>query len=201
MKTKSLLVLLFGFLLTTCEKIDHEFIHEDAATFTEIGSFDIGEAGAAEISAFDPKTNKLFTVTNSGAVTKIDILDLSNPAAPTPIGFIDISPYGGVVNSVDVHDGKLAAAVEGFVKTDNGSVVVFKTSDHSFVKQVTVGALPDMITYTHDGKHILTANEGEPNDPYTIDPLGTVSIISVKDDYAVTNINLEVCSSGSCIEG
>ena len=189
MKTKYLLLLSLGFLLATCEKIDHEFIHEDPTTFTEISSFDIGEAGAAEISAFDPLTKKLFTVTNSGAVTKIDILDLSNPAVPMPIGFIDISPYGGVVNSVDVHDGKLAAAVEGFVKTDNGSVIVFKTSDHSLVKQVTVGVLPDMITYTYDGKHILTANEGEPNDAYTIDPLGTVSIISVKDDYAVTNLD------------
>ncbi len=46
-----------------------------------------------------------------------------------------------------------------------------------------------MITYTPDGKYLLTANDGEPNDGYTVDPLGTVSIISVKENYAVATLD------------
>ena len=69
-------------------------------------------------------------------VTRIDVANLANPAAPVAIDFIDIAPYGSNVNSVDVYDGKLAAAVEGATKTDNGKVVIFKTSDHSLVKEI-----------------------------------------------------------------
>ena len=190
MARKLLLPALASLLLSSCFKNDyHEFAHEDASAFSEIASIKVGGEGAAEITAYDPSTKKLFVVTNSGGATKIDVLDFSTPSLPSPIGFIDISSFGGGVNSVAVNDGHVAAAVEGFQKTDNGKVVVFKTSDYSVVKQITVGALPDMITYSPDGKFILTANEGEPNDLYTIDPLGTVSIISVKDDYAASTID------------
>lgn len=188
MKLKQLLFLLAVIVITSCNPEDMPNPHEDASTFTEISSTVIGAEGAAEISAYDPQTKKLFVVTNTG-VTQIDILDLTNPAAPVPIGTISISPYGGGVNSVDVSNGKLAAAVEGFVKTDNGKVVVFKTSDYSLVKQIPVGALPDMVKYTYDGKYIITANEGEPSADYTVDPAGSVSFIRVFQDYAVTTVD------------
>jgi DNA-binding beta-propeller fold protein YncE len=105
------------------------------------------------------------------------------------IASINITSYGGAVNSLDVKDGYLAAAIEAGNKQEPGKVVIFNTTDYSIVKEIIVGALPDMITYSPDGKFILTANEGEPNDDYTLDPLGTVSIISVKSDYAVTTVD------------
>jgi hypothetical protein len=75
----------------------------------------------------------------------------------------------------------VAVAVEANVKTDNGSVVFFD-ADGGFLSQVTVGALPDMLTYTPDGKTVLVANEGEPSGygPGFVDPEGSVSIIDVK---------------------
>jgi hypothetical protein len=176
-------------ILAACSHTDHPFPHEQASSFTEISSTDLGEAGAAEISAFDPITKKLFTITNSGASTQIDILDLSNPSLPVRLGYIDISPFGGGVNSVAVSDGKLAAAVEGFVKTDNGKIVIFQTNDYSVVKEIDAGALPDMLTFSYDGKYILSANEGEPSADYLNDPAGTVTIVSVKDNYAATTID------------
>jgi hypothetical protein len=187
---KSLHFLLpFVLLLHACKKTDLPCtVDEDASTFTEISSTTIGKEGAAEITAFDPLTKKLFVVTNTGA-SRIDVLSLADPVAPALIGYIDIAPYGGGVNSVAVSQGHVAAAVEGFQKTDPGKAVIFKTTDYALVAQVQVGALPDMITYTPDGKYLLTANEGEPNDSYTIDPEGTVSIISVRENYAVTQVD------------
>jgi hypothetical protein len=105
-----------------------------------------------------------------------------------------LSSYGGYVNSVDVFNGKLAAAIESSNKQDPGKVVIFNTTTYQEEKVVTVGALPDMIVYSPDGKYILTANEGEPNATYTSDPEGSVSIISTSD-YSVKTLNFSSFSA------
>jgi hypothetical protein len=187
-------------LLSSCNKF-RDVIHkpgnngpsEDPSRFAEIGSIDIGNTGAAEISAFDPKTRKLFVVNNS-AVNKIDVIDLKNPASPVVTHSILSEKYGGLVNSVSVAKGLLAAAIESKVKTEPGKVVVFNTSDYSEVKVVPVGALPDMVTFSPDGKYILTANEGEPSADYLQDPVGSVSIISVKQEFAVRTLDFSSLS-------
>lgn len=188
-----LLLLSFGLIIfTACkkEKTEQEFfVNEDAATFAEVGMLDIGDAGAAEITAFDPSTNRLFVVNNSSAGNKIDVLDFANPASIKVISSISTIPYGGFVNSVAVSNGKLATAIEGTNLQANGKVVVFKTSDNSEIKSITVGALPDMVTFSPNGQFILTANEGQPNDDYSVDPDGSISIIDVNNNYSVVTIN------------
>ena len=198
---KSVAVLAALFLLVGCEsnsdsnETPEETINENPSTFKEIGSLTIGGTGAAEISAYDEITKKLFTVNNSSA-NKIDVIDISDPSKPILLTSIDLTLYSGAANSVAVFNGKLAVALESTInKQDPGKVVVFDTSNYAFVKEVTVGALPDMITYSHDGKFILTANEGEPNDTYSQDPDGSVSIIDVASGYAVTTLNFASFSS------
>jgi len=163
--------------------------NHESSTFGESGMIDLGETGAAEISAFDPITKKLFVVNNTAGNNRIDVVNLSNPSIPVLITTIPISSYGGLVNSVYVKDGKLAAAIEATIKTNNGKVVVFNTTTYAELAVIAVGALPDMVTFSPDGNFILSANEGEPNDAYTIDPLGTVSIIDVEDNYSVTTLD------------
>ncbi|BBO78384.1 hypothetical protein DSCW_58010 [Desulfosarcina widdelii] len=134
------------------------------------------DEGAAEIVAFDPKTRRLF-VSNANENT-VDALDITNPVEPIKAFTIDLSPYGGGVNSVAVNGRIVAVAVEADVKQDSGTVAFFDTDGH-FLNQITVGALPDMLTFTPDGRKVLVANEGEPNDDYTVDPEGSVSIIDI----------------------
>jgi hypothetical protein len=169
-------------------------VNEDIASYQEIGSIGLGGSGAAEITTFDPATKQLFAVNNSATANKIDVIDLSNPAAPILSKSIPLATYGGYVNSLDVYDGKLAAAIESINKQQNGKVVVFNTTTLAEVKVIEVGALPDMVTYSKDGKYILTANEGEPNDAYTTDPEGSVSIIKVAD-YTVKTVNFAAFES------
>lgn len=142
------------------------------------GSYQTGifDKSAAEIVAYDPAGKRLF-VTNA-AENSIDVLDIHDPEHLVRNMRIDLSPYGAVPNSVAVYNGLVAVAVEADPKQAPGCVVFFKT-DGTFLKQVPVGSLPDMLTFTPDGRKVLVANEGEPNDAYTVDPEGSVSIIDI----------------------
>lgn len=165
------------------------------SSFSEISSIKIGGTTAAEITAFDPATDQLFVVNNDGD-SRVDVIDFSDPSNLTTLSPISISAFGGGLNSVSVKNGKLAVAVEGFVKTDPGVVLVYSTSDLTNpIAIVPVGALPDMVTFSPDGNLIITANEGEPNDDYSIDPEGSVSIIEVNNGYAVTTLDFGAFAS------
>lgn len=146
----------------------------------KIGAYDGVVLGAAEITAFDPASKRLFVV--NGANGSVDVLDLSNPASPKLLGTISVAAIGGGVNSVAIHDGLVALAVEAKLKTSPGVVAFYNAADLKLLHTVQVGALPDMVTFTPDGKTLLVANEGEPNSyglADSVDPEGSVSIITV----------------------
>lgn len=130
---------------------------------------------STEIVVHDPSTLRLFTI--SSITDVFDIIDFSNPAIPSVIKTVNMTPYGGIT-SIAVKNGIIAAASPNTDPQQNGSVVFFDINGN-FLKQVTVGALPDMITFSPDGTKVVTANEGEPNDAYTVDPEGTISIIDI----------------------
>ena len=146
-------------------------------TLNYIGSFDPSgnNNSSTEIVVHDPATQRLFTI--SSITDVFDIINFSNPAAPTVVNTINMAPYGGIT-SIAVKNGIIAAASPNTNPQQNGSVVFFDINGN-FLKQVTVGALPDMITFSPDGTKVITANEGEPNDAYTVDPEGTISIIDI----------------------
>ena len=183
------------------QEIEGKKVPQESARFNpvQLGFIDLGTTGAAEISAYDPETKRLFVVNNAttGGVpnARIDVLDLTNPAGPVLLTSISILPYGAAVNSVSVSNGKLAAAIESNPAQNPGRVVVFKTDNYQVLANKEVGALPDMVTFSPDGELILTANEGEPNSAYTVDPVGSVSIIDVCKGYAVTTLSFEKFSS------
>lgn len=148
-----------------------------------LGRYETGvfAEGAAEIPAFDAASKRAFIVNAKKGM--VDVLDLTDPSKPKLLGEIDTKTImaGAVVNSVAVYNGIVAVAVQAPVKTDNGFAAFYKASDLSKISQVAVGALPDMITFSPDGKTVLVANEAEPSEDYKIDPEGSVSIINVSD--------------------
>jgi 2',3'-cyclic-nucleotide 2'-phosphodiesterase / 3'-nucleotidase / 5'-nucleotidase len=133
--------------------------------------------GASEIVAYDPDGARMYVV--NAEQSTVDIVSISDPTAPTQVATIDLSPYGGGVNSVDVSRGRVATAVQNQNPQEPGSVVFFD-GDGNFQSQVTVGALPDSLQWSANGRYVVVANEGEPSDDYTIDPEGSISIITVR---------------------
>jgi len=185
--------------ITACKKtsepidIEEPIVAEDIASFKETASLDLGGETSAEISAYDPSTKKLFVVSNEGGA-KVEVVDLSNYPTVTKLKTLNFNSNAGI-NSVAINNGLLAIALDGADKQGNGDVVVLKTTDLSEVKKITVGAMPDMVTFSPDGNYILSANEGEPGDDYKVDPKGTISIINIKDNYSVKTLDFAAFES------
>ncbi|WP_341903789.1 choice-of-anchor I family protein [Fluviicola taffensis] len=148
-----------------------------------LSSFSNGPEGptsnSAEIVAFDPTTDKLYIANSIGK--KVDIVDFSNPATPILLNSISVVSYGNI-NSLTVHNGVVACAIENTDPQMNGSIV-FLDQNGVLISQVPVGAMPDMITFNNDYTKVLVACEGEPKSDYTVDPEGSVGIIDITGGY------------------
>lgn len=154
-------------------------------------SFSNGAEGtnSAEIVAYDSTTYRLYIANSIGA--KLDIVDFANPSAPVLLSSIPMTPYGNI-NSLTVYNGVVACAVENANPQADGSVV-FLNSNGVFISQVTVGAMPDMITFNNDHTKIVVACEGEPKTDYSVDPVGSVGIVDLTPGYAaLTNANVSM---------
>lgn len=125
------------------------------------------------------------------AFGRIDVVDASDPTDLGPdkkLFSIDVSQYG-MPTSISSHGDLIAVAIpNGDDATMSGVVTFFDATDKKPkkpVKVVEVGVLPDMVTFSPDGKKVITANEGQPceaDDPADCavsDPEGSISIIDL----------------------
>jgi len=159
--------------------------------------------GGAEISAFDPASQRIF-VTN-GATNQIDIVDISDPTSPQKVKSIDLAAKGVIgIQSVAAKDGLVAIATS-VVSTQSNGKIFFADTNGKLVKGtesgIDVGALPDHVSFSPDGRYVMSANEGEPSSycltdgklPTTTDPYGSISVIDVSGSVpsAATTLNFE----------
>lgn len=158
-------------------------------TLQHLASYNTNVGSSAETVAYDV-TNKHAFFTNSES-NSFTVVDINNPANPVLVKEVDLSTYGGGPNSIAIKGNIVAVAVEANTKQDSGSVLFYDLNG-DYVNQVSVGVLPDMLTFTPDGMKILVANEGEPSEDYTNDPEGTISVIDLSGGVmsaSVTSIN------------
>jgi 2',3'-cyclic-nucleotide 2'-phosphodiesterase (5'-nucleotidase family) len=150
---------------------------------SHLGTYATGSynTSAAEVVSFDPASDRIFFV--NAQLNQVVALNASNPASLTLAFTIDMASYGAVANSLCVVPGGIAVAAEASPKTDPGKVVFFDANG-TLLSQVTVGAQPDHVSVTPNGQKVLVANEGEPNDTYTVDPEGTISVIDISGGIA-----------------
>ncbi|WP_179320028.1 choice-of-anchor I family protein [Winogradskyella helgolandensis] len=146
----------------------------DLLDITYLSSYLVDGAGSAEIVAHDPVSERLF-VLNSIA-QKLEIIDFSDINAISTISAIDLSTYGDPT-SVAYMNNIVALGISKGPLEDG--VVVFCDIDGTILSTVIAGNLPDMVGFTPDGTKLLVANEGQPNDDYSVDPEGSISVIDV----------------------
>ncbi|WP_087023087.1 choice-of-anchor I family protein [Thaumasiovibrio subtropicus] len=154
-------------------------------THTARAEFD---SSAAEIVNYDACTDQLFVVNAQAA--RVDVLRLDENSKPSSNSYIDLTLAGqqaginiGAANSVSTYEGYVAVAIENANKQRDGIIAVYRADDLSLVATYPAGALPDMVSFSKDGRYIASANEGEPNDRYSDDPEGSVTLIDVQAGF------------------
>lgn len=148
------------------------------AVLSPLATYDTGLGeGGAEIVAFDKQSQRLFVV-NAAAGT-VDVVSLADAAHPVKVA--SLATPGA--NSVAVSQrGLVAIAEQNDTKHLPGTVSFFDAATLAKLNTVTVGALPDMVTFSPDGRYAVVANEGEPEGylPGQVDAEGSVSVIDVR---------------------
>jgi hypothetical protein len=166
---------------------------------------------SAFITIDEPLTNNptsfarisLSGLTTTGMKTRAEdnneVVSTQNLTLGTPVNVAthvnDSGFTAGGVQSLDISGNLLAIAVANATKNLNG-VIAFYTLDANgaatFVRKVTVGALPDGVAFSPNGKYLVVANEGEPlkataNGVTTVtDAEGSISIIAISDGLPAT---------------
>ena len=165
------------------------------------------EEGSAEIIQYHAASQTVYaTWTGQNKVAMIPLSNIGEDALNntytadtlSETSFDIESTVNGVtiagMNSLAVSGDLLAIAVEPDDKTAPGYILFYNdlnNNNPTFIKAVKVGSLPDMVTFTPDGTKVIVANEGEPNDDYSVDPNGSISIIAVTNNVpADTAISL-----------
>lgn len=160
---------------------------QDQLNVTHTGRYTSGADfgnGGTEIVKYNPTTGDAYSI--NGDKEALDIIDAAHPNADGTINLkkrIYLQDNGieaGDVTSVAVHpSGDYFAVSAPAIDKIQPGTVAFYDKNGAYLNHMTVGSLPDMVTFSKDGKYVLVANEGEPNDDYTVNPEGSVSIIDV----------------------
>ncbi|UPR36675.1 choice-of-anchor I family protein [Vibrio cyclitrophicus] len=162
------------------------------------------DTSAAEIVSYDSCTDKLYVV--NAQAQKVDVLSMNSDSAPASEGSIDLQSAAaasgidiGAANSVSTHQGLVAVAIENADKQQNGIIALYRSDTLELITTYTAGALPDMVSFSKDGRYIASANEGEPNADYSIDPEGSVTLVDLTNgplQAKVTQIDFKAFNQG-----
>ena len=163
--------------------------------------------GAAEIVAYQASKKWIYAINSSGdeAVVNIipadtfdtaalvkdneGIISATNLASAITLSLNENTPGDANSIAIDANKQLLAVAMAATNVGEAGQIAFYNIGGDTpvFIKNVTVGALPDMVTFSHDGAKVVVANEGEPNGDYSIDPEGTISIIDITNGTIADN--------------
>ncbi len=94
--------------------------------------------------------------------------------------------YGDMTSiSVSPDCSMLAVALQDAEYDEEGLIALFSCNSDgsaSFLRSFPAGVQPDMVTFSPEGKYVLSANEGEPREGYgEDDPEGSVTVVSLED--------------------
>ena len=194
MRIAALCSLALGLLTVSLAAQAQDLAVERLGTYAT-GLFD---EGAAEAAVYHAPSQRLFVL--DAAANALVALDASDVSAPVEAFTVDLSSYGAAATNIAIstvfyddiqnvrqEDTIIAVAFEADPKTDPGTVALFnpdgtvrqqRDANEQLTDTLPVGPTPSALAFSPYGGFLVVTNEGEPNADYSIDPEGTVSVIS-----------------------
>ena len=165
-----------------------------ALTLQKAGGVALGTAnadgGVAEIVAYSEESGKAYVV--NGQESILNVFDVNEDGSFGAVEKIDVEAlmkeedasfaYGDMTSVAVSAEGTVAVALQDADYTKPGRVAVFGEGN-AIAAVYTTGVQPDMVTFSEDGRYILTADEGEPRGGYgagIADPAGSVTVIDTQ---------------------
>jgi len=171
--------------------------------------------GAAEIVQYHKASNSVYAINSSGDAATVEVIELgamdatqltlnsegvvtnSNLQIATTLALSNNT--AGDANSIAISEelSLLAVAIASTSTDIKGHIAFYDIAGESplFIKNVEVGYLPDMVTFSPNSEKVIVANEGQPKGDYSFDPEGTISIININENE-IADTAIEVNFNG-----
>lgn len=156
------------------------------------GSFN-ADGGVMEIVAYNKANGHAYVVNGQDGV--LAVIDITGGYTELSSNDIDIKAlvsdsdftYGDMTSVAVSPDGSLiATALQDADYEEEGRIALFSSDSDGSIELLKVyeaGIQPDMVTFSPDGRYVLTADEGEPREGYgEDDPEGSVTVVSLEND-------------------
>ncbi|MBD1194370.1 choice-of-anchor I family protein [Vulcanococcus sp. Clear-D1] len=142
------------------------------------------DLGGAEIVAYHDDRKIAAVITGGSSLSLVSYKKgFDNPKAISEL------ELPGNAQSVDINEAGLIAVAVAVNELNDGRIYFYKLNNQNepIAKgSVAVGNLPDSVSFTPDGKTVVSANEGEPNKFYGtedgLDPNGSISVVRINPD-------------------
>ena len=157
-------------------------------SYIQPDTVDVFDRSSAEIIAHHDSTGHLFVI--NGVTESVDIIDNDDLTLVASI------PVDRPLQSLAIHGDTLVVAAANSTNTQApGAVIFYNLLTYARTKEIAVGSLPDAVFFSPNGKKVVVCNEGEPDDIWDEDnlgtdhnPEGTVTIIHI-DDHPVADLD------------
>ncbi|MDO5037569.1 MAG: choice-of-anchor I family protein [Tissierellia bacterium] len=176
-----------------------------------LSSYKTGQAhedgGVAEIVSYNPEKGYIYLV--SGQTQLIDLVKVQADGKTQLIKKINLAQEEalkditiGDVTSVaynSTYQGLAIAVQEADYRKDGH--IVLMDEEGNYRAHYPAGVQPDMVTFSPDGRYVLTANEGEPREGYLEgeDPKGSLTCLDLESGQA-ENIYFDDLSREEALE-
>ena len=175
---------------------ENSFEENAPLTMERLSSIQIGvpnpDGAVAEIVTYNADRQEAYVVNGQdGLLYRFSVMEtgLTETGNEDMRDMVEGFTYGDMTSvAVDTVNDHIAVALQAAGYADNGRIVLLDY-DFNLLAVYEAGVQPDMVTFTHDGRFILSANEGEPREGYgegTTDPAGSVSVIDLMKDTVTT---------------
>lgn len=175
---------------------DSSFETDADLLLDRLGSVKIGQenpdGGVAEIVAYNSDTGEAYVVNGQdGLLYRLAISNrgISILGSMDAKDLVEGFAYGDMTSvAVDTVNNHIAVALQSENYAADGRVLLLDYN-LNLIACYETGVQPDMVTFTHNGRKILTADEGEPRKGYgegTVDPAGSVTMIDLEKDTVKT---------------